>query len=328
MSDNRAIVYFDKDADAWVYRASSVGRSLRCLSSARQGYDPLPPPDYLVEAAEAGNRYEVIVKTMLRGRGFKISGEQGSIDYEASPGVVIRGHLDGQHCIDPTDPVDRILEVKSMSQRVFDTWILHGFGRFPEYAAQVSTYMHAEGQRRGGGTVPEAVYAVINRETDELDMRVLSEPPTPIQSIVQKVMLSEQFAAMHQLPACDSASQYTCPYDYLCDRHEILFEEIESGKEATMKRLGEQYVEIKKQEAILEDNLKALKAEISTAMGGREEVRIPGYTFTFKTPKPSLYVDKTALRRDLGDKFDQYLVPNKPAKSIRVYPKQKEKADG
>jgi len=325
MSDNRAIVYHDPVVDAWIYRASSVGRSLRCLSSARQGYDPLPPPDYLVEAAEAGNRYEVIAKSKLRGQGYKISGEQGNIDYEIQPGLIVRGHLDGSHCIDPKDPKDRMLEVKSMSQRVFAKWVTGGFGNFPEYAAQITMYMHAEGQRRNQGTIPESVYAVINRDTDEMLVSVLKVPPGDFEAIIQKVQLAEQFAALSQLPPCDSASQYTCPYEYLCDRHEILFEEIEEGKEATMKRLGEQYVEIKKQEEILKDNLTTVKNEIATALGGRDEVKIKGFTFTHKKPKPSMTVDKTGLRRDLGDGFDKYLVPSDPKKRVLVYPKKERK---
>ncbi len=328
MSDDRAIVYFDPKVGAWVYRASSVGRSLRCLSSARQGYDPLPDPDYLVQAAQAGHRYEVIAKSKLRGEGYKISGEQGNVDFEVMPGVIIRGHLDGSHCIAPLDPVDRMLEVKSMSQRVFSQWMLHGFERFPEYAAQVAAYMRMEGHRRGQGTVPEAVYAVINRDTDEMDVRVLKEPPADFEAIVQKVALCEQFASMQQLPACDSASQYACPYDYLCDRHEVLFEEIEEGKEATLKQAGDKYVEVLKQEKIVKDNKETLRNELRTALGKRDEVRVPGYLFTNKIPKPKKSVDLVGLRKKLGDELDEYLVDSEPKRSLRVYPNKKEKNDG
>lgn len=322
MADNRAIVYHDSAVDAWVYRASSVGRSLRCLASARQGYDPLPPPDYLVEAAEAGNRYELIVKGRLRQRGYRISGEQGEIDFPVVPGVIIRGHLDGAHCLAPDDDTDRILEVKSMSQRVFDKWMPYGFEKFPEYAAQLTTYMHAEGARRGWKhRVPEATYAVINRETDEMDIRTFAEPPISIQSIVQKVALAERFAELSQLPTCDSASQYQCPYNYLCDRHEIIFEEIEEGTESMLRKLGDEWVQANELEKTAKDNKKAIVAEISKALGVREEVKIPQYTFTKKAgSRRSL--NQVKLRERLGDELDEFY-EDKPTKaSVRVYPKK------
>ena len=321
MSDNRPIVYYDSAVEAWVYRASSVGRSLRCLTSARQGYDPLPAPDYLIEAAEAGNKYEGIVKSRLRAEGWKIGGEQGSLDFEVKPGVVIRGHLDGRHCLAPDDPTDRILEVKSMSQRVFDKWIMHSFDKFPEYAAQVTIYMHAEGQIRRLDTPPEATYAVVNRDTDELDIRTLKTPPLEVQSIIQKVALAELFAEQSQLPVCDSASQYTCPYDYLCDRHEILFEELEDGKEKTLKQLGDKYVEALKAEKVVQENKEEIRRDIRVAMGSREKLTVPGYTFTNRGTKRR-ELDLVNLRKRLGDELEEFFVDKETKPSLRVYPKK------
>ena len=321
MADNRPIVYFDKKVEAWVYRASSVGRSLRCLSAARQGYDPLPPPDYLVAAAEAGHAYEGIVKSKLRARGWKIGGEQGEIDFEVIPGVVIRGHLDGRHCIQPDDPTDRMLEVKSMSQNVFDKWLLHSFDKFPEYAAQLTIYMHAEAQNRGWDSPPEATYAVINRKTDEMDIRTIKEPPMKIQEIIQKVALAERMAEMHTLPVCDSASQYNCPYNHLCDRHEILFEELEQGFDSTMKQLGDQYVEALKVEKLAKENKEEIRDEIRVALGKRESLKIPGYTFSNKTGKKRK-LDLVALREKLGEELDDYFIDEETGPSLRVYPKK------
>lgn len=321
MGDDRNIVYFDPLVDAWVYRASSVGRSIRCLSAARQGYDPLPPPDYLVEAAQAGNRYELIAKTLLRTRGYTVSGEQGEVDYRVNDTSIIRGHLDGSHCLVPGDDLPRILEVKSMSQRVFDKWLSHGFGKFPEYSAQITSYMYAQAQKQGREGFLEAVYAVINRETDEMDVRVLSEPPADIEAIIQKVTLAENFAELGQLPVCDSASQYTCPYNYLCDKNEILFEEIEEGSELMLKSLGDEYKEIKKLEKVLEDRMKDVKGQLATAMGKREEIKIPGYTFTNKAGSMRK-LNEFRLREKLGDELDEFYEDKPTRKSLRVYPKK------
>ena len=283
---------------------------------------PLPAPDYLIEAAEAGNRFEVIVKARLRQSGYRISGEQGSLEYPVLENVIIRGHMDASHCLAPDDPTDRLLEVKSMSDRVYKTWMTHGFSYFPEYAAQVTTYMWAEGRRRGLDGPVEATYAVVNRNTDEMYVQTLTEPPADMDAIVQKVALAEQFAALDQLPACDSASQYTCPYDYICDRHEILFEEIEAGTEAMLKSLGDKYQEIRRMEKVVEDKMEEVKSEIAAALGARESVSIPSYTFTNKAPKPRKSLNLTRLRERLGDELDDYFDEVPIKKSIRVYPKK------
>lgn len=304
MSDNRANVYFDESVDAWVYRASSVGKSLRCLATARQGYDSLPPPDYLIEAAEAGNRYETIVKAKLRAQGYRISGEQNELATEVKPGVIVRGHLDATHCLRPDDPTDRILEVKSMSQRVWDKWLQWGFSGFPEYSAQISVYMHAEAERRGVGAV-EALYAVVNRETEEIETRVIASPPTSIQSIFQKVALAEQFASMSQLPTCDSASQYMCPYNYLCDKNEVLFEELEEGSEAMLERLCAQQYEIAKTMDELSDKKELVRDDIRVALAGRKAHKLKGWSITNK-PRKSRKLNLVRLREYMGDKLDEF----------------------
>lgn len=322
MSDDRAIVYFDPKVEAWVYRASSVGRSLRTLSAARQGYDPLPDPDYLVEAAEAGNRFEVIVKARLRESGYRISGEQGELAVEVMPGVLIRGHLDASHCLAPDDATDRILEVKSMSDRVYRSWIVNGFAGFPEYAAQVTTYMAVEAQRRGSPTPIPATYAVVNRETNDLDIRQLDTPPADFATLTQRVMLVEQFARMNQLPTCDSTSKYTCPYDYICDRHDIMFEEIEAGTEAMLIDLGNRWTAAHEMVKAAEDKKADITAQIATALGVREELLVDGFTFTNKAPKPRKTLNITRLRARLGDELDDYFEESEVRKSVRVYPRK------
>lgn len=328
MSDDRAIVYFDPEVEAWVYRASSVGRSLRCLSAARQGYDALPAPDYLIEAAEAGNRFEIVVKARLRESGYRISGEQGELAVEVAPGVLIRGHLDASHCLASGDDTDRILEVKSMSDRVWRSWIVNGFSAFPEYAAQISTYMVAEARRRNSPTPIPATYAVVNRESEELDIRTLDAPPVDFDSIVQKLLIVEHFASIEQLPVCDSTSSYSCPYDYICDRHDIMFEEVEAGTEAMLKDLGNKWVEVQKMAKVVEDKKADINTQIAVALGVREELKIDGFTFTHKAPKPRKSLNIARLRTLLGDELDDYFEETEVRKSIRVYPRKSTDPEG
>ena len=317
-SDNRPGLYYDESVSAWVYRASFVGRSLRCLAAARQGYDQLPPPDYLVAAAAEGNKYEIVVKAHMRSEGYRISGEQGTAEIEVKPGVLIRGHLDARHCVAPNQREVRPLEVKSMSQRVFDTWLAWGFEKYPEYAAQITTYMHAVGAQ-------ECVYAVVNRgwegEGLQMDIRILKAPPLDIQTIIQKVALAEHFATTSELPVCNSASQYVCPYDYLCDRHEVIFEELEDGSEKMLNHLGNQYQEIKKVEDDLKERKKEIRNEIQLALGSRNKLMIPGYSFSMST-RTSKTLNAAALRQHMGDEIEQFYEETESAPFLTVRPRK------
>lgn len=307
MSDNRSIVYFDPSIEAWVYRASSVGRGLRCLATARQGYDPLPPPDYLETAAEEGNRYEPIVKARLREEGYRISGEQGEFDLPVEDGVIIRGHLDGQHCLEPDSDTDRVLEVKSMSDRVWKKWQNWSFRGFPEYAAQVTVYMEAERRRRRAERI-EATYAVINRDTEEMEVRTLTRPPADFEAIIQQVKLAEWFGQAQQLPICDSESQYSCPYSYLCDKEPLSIEELEGvagDNEAALRHLLEQHEELHRTIETLKANKEKLRNEIRGALGGRDAMKMNGWSISNKPWKENK-LNLVKLRARLGEDLDLY----------------------
>lgn len=299
MSDNRAIVY--EENDKVIYRASAVGLPLRCLTAARSAYDALPPPDYLVAAAEAGNRSEVIVKASLRVQGYKISGEQGEIEMEVLPGIVIRGHMDAQHCVVPNTTEDRILEVKSMSSRVYSEWLAYGFTRFPTYASQISVYMAAR--------QAQAVYAVVNRDTYsdpqvQMDVRILDDYPVPMSDIIHHIAQVEENAKNNILPKCTGA-KYSCAYAYMCDRDDLHFEEVEDGTEAMLIELGEQYAHLLDLEAEVKSQKDALRDEIRVALAGRDSVRVPGFSFSNK-PTTSRRLNASRLRNDLGDEVDKY----------------------
>lgn len=325
MSDNRPPVYYDDNAETWVYRASFIGRGTRCLAAARQGYDPLPAPEYLIKAAEAGDRYERIVKAQMRVNGYKISGEQGSVEISVAPNVIVRGHMDGQHCVDPVDGTDRILEVKSMSERVYAKWQKWGFEKFETYAAQISTYMHAASLRRGEPV--EATYAIVNRADDQspLDIRTLTEPPIPWADVEQKILLAEWFATQHQLPVCGDSSDYQCPYAYLCDKNELIFEELEDGSEDMLNQLAEQHHEISELESDLKARKDLVRDEITTALGTRQKVDIPQWSFTRKprTQKKLLAVELRTAMEAKGLDLDDFYETSETAPVLTVSKKKK-----
>lgn len=314
MSDNRPIVYLDERIGKWVYRASSVGRPLRCLISAKQGYQAMDPPKYLTQAAEAGVRSEVIVKAMLRNQGYRISGEQGEVELPVGDTAIIRGHMDAEHCVDP-EGVDRPLEVKSMGQRVWEDWWKDGFAGFPEYAAQLSVYMGAISKRRGREV--EAVYALYNRgNPGQMETIVVRTPPADLEAIKAKVLEAEAWGDK-DLPQCTGA-KYFCGYEYICDRNEIQFTELESGTKETFVRLGEEYGDIEDALKELEVRKELLREELKTAMGAREKVDIPGWGFTYKSPTPRKSLSVERLRQKMGDELDGYFDSKEVAKTLMV----------
>lgn len=322
MSDNRPIVY--QDGEWIIYRASSIGKPVRCLAAAREGATPLPAPQYLIEAAEAGNQYEAIVKDRLRAEGWHIpeDREQEFVEVvvrEATPGelgIKVRGHLDGFTAIAPDDTTDTMLEVKSMSARVFDEWVTWGFERFPEYKAQVSTYMLATGK--------PATYAVVCRDDPDGEERMLLKrietPPVEFDTLAQKTLIVEAFYDRGTLPTCDGTSKYACPYEYLCDRQAMHFAELEDGDEETFRRLLANYAEVTKLLAELEANRDNIKAELVTAMGSSITKKVDGWRINQIAPGVSRKLDSAKLRAKLGDELDEFYNEVERSGYLRITP--------
>lgn len=308
MADTRPIVYKDPILDLWVYRASSVGRSLRCLVAARQQYDPLPAPQYLLNAAEAGSNAEPIIKEELRSQGWGISGEQDVVEIKVGETALVRGHLDAGTAV--FDNREGILEVKTMSSNVFKKWMTDGFSVFPSYAAQVSTYMHGADQ--------PAHYIAKNRDDGDVDYRWIPEPIIPWHRIEQRVLLAEYMGDRDQLPVCDVTAEYSCPYEYLCDKRDYLFAEIESGEERVFRGLLEQYAEVLKMENDIKGRKEELRQDLVSAMGVRSKIQTSGWSLTYETPKPRKTLDVIELRKKLGDDLDNYWLHSKPNKMLTV----------
>ena len=295
MSDDRPIVY--READKWIFRASAVGSSIRELAAAMLGYEPLPAPDYLMAAAAAGNAYELVVKAMLRDQGHRISGEQSQIEIPVGDDAVIRGHLDSWHIVDE-DNTDRILEIKSMSESVFARWVRSGFDSFPEYAAQVTCYMEGAGGR-------PAVYATINRDTNQLLTRILDEPPVPFTEVADRVLRAVQAADEGVLPTCDRKSPYMCPYHYLCDFPDVQVEKLQGESESILARLGLQYNQARIAEKLASARKSELAEQIKQTLGSRSHVSAGSWVFNC-TELTRKKLNEAALRGELGARLDEF----------------------
>lgn len=298
MSDDRHIVYKEADGTI-VYRASSVGKPLRCLSAARQGYDPLPAPEYLLKAAAAGTAIEPVVKARMRSEGWRVSGEQNEVEVVVEPGVIIRGHLDAVHCFAPGSDDDHGLEVKSMSRRVWDKWQSGRFDNFPSYAAQLTTYMAALNFR-------PFWYAVICRDDPDLfEVVEVTDPPADWDAIKRKVSLSERFAQLGILPVCDEPSEYSCPYEFLCDHRDILFAELESGSDDVLLRAVEAYDAARRMRDEVAARLQVARDEVLEVLGDRDAAAVAGWSVKH-SDVTSRRLDTKKLHAELGERLNEF----------------------
>ena len=272
MGDDRAIVYVENGTP--IYRASSLGNPLRCLVAARAGNTPLEPPEYLVKAAAAGNEYEGIVKDRLTKEGWVIDDEQGFVEVKVPLNVdgapeyaIIRGHLDAMgihHTDDPMD--DRMLEVKSMSTNVYDKWTRHRFDGFPTYAAQLTFYMAASGK--------PSLYAVICRDTDELELIPYDTAPMDVEFLYNKVRSVEALNIQGIIPPCAGAI-YDCSYDYMCDKRDISPADLAKfGDDVALGEAIKRYDDAREQGRIVDVLKAAARDDVIAAMAGREKVDV------------------------------------------------------
>lgn len=141
-----------------IYRMSECGHCPKRLSYARLGYEPLPRPEWLDQAAEEGNWHEQRMKDELRADDIAVYGEQDELVIKQD-GITLVGHRDGL-CNDHGD--EMLLECKSMSQQEFGRWMRGRWQEFPWYANQVVCYAIASG-------LDKVRYLVKNRNNGYLE---------------------------------------------------------------------------------------------------------------------------------------------------------------
>lgn len=312
-SDDRPPVYYDETTGRYVYRMSSIGLCRRALALLRMGYDRVDPHDFVAMAAEDGRQREPIIIERLKEMGWKVESRQLEIEIRL-PMWIIRGHLDGiivpgqeqERVTDslgnPVRATEHILEIKTMSAARFDKLRKCGFQdpSFRTYAFQISAAMHRLG-------LP-VLYVIEERETRELFLWLIEEPPYPLHVIYQHIMAAEKAAQTGEAPRCDeAASPYFCPVSYLCDdgsevtgdKADVLnglilsYQEARAIGEAAMARANE----IKS--AIIDmvvEGKPERKGKVSTGM-------FTVSVFTGRTRK----VDLDRLREELGDELERFI---------------------
>lgn len=320
--DERPMVY--GEAERFVYRMSACGSCVRALVAARLGFQPEPAPRALEEAAEEGALLEPGVLEHLEREGWRIADRQREVEIPL-PSALIRGHVDGiatreggevlvgDRLVRPGERL--VVEVKTMSRAVFARWLAGGFedNYFRRYAVQVSLAMHATG-------LP-GLYVVYCRERPEppggrWSVRVLDEPPVPVQDILLRMAEVEFAARRGELPPCDTEHRSFCPYRYLHE-DEGEAEAPEGLNEVAFAQWARQYVEaqemIRKYEAIRD----AARERLLRVCGYRPSdpsspervsirVRVGAWTATvYEQVRETC--DLARLRAELGERAEEFI---------------------
>lgn len=301
-SDDRPVAYLD--AGRPVYRASACGGCLRALVASRLGFSPVEVPEFMSRAAVEGSRHEPWVVEDLGAQGWVVDGRQEEVEIE-SAAFAIRGHIDGTAAKDGTN---HLLEIKTMSGRRYADYLRHGVGHFPRYAAQIAVYHEAK-------KLP-ILYAVKNRDSGALDLRVLPEPPVSYEDIRRRLLLAEVHARKGQLPACDYAprsfERRICPFSFLCDGADAREEAASEGRvldwaTLSLKEWAKRYLDAKAQE----DAAKALKEKAREELTGRlteagvSKAAAGEYSVALST-RTRKGLDTAKLEADFGPKLDPY----------------------
>ncbi len=326
VSDNRSIVYHENGNT--IYRASAVGSCIKALVAAGLGYQehrPANTSDILDLAAEEGNLHEDAIIDRLAADGYRFDpAAQQVIEIRVIPNVYIRGHIDGI-VKPPKAQHRRVFEAKSMSKDRFKRWKAGGFDQseFFRYAVQISCYMEALGMN--------AVYAVKDRNSGELDIQELKTPPIAWDYIKRKVITAQQHILREKLPDCvaSSGEKYFCAFGYL---HDEDYGEHDDGEvdhstqtliaefAAEHHKLGQ---EIKRLEA-LQDERREIGKRMLNLIGehGPKYVSAGGYKVTRVDSSRKVVLDED-LAHQLGIDVEKLKEAKEAATTKRsiIYPK-------
>lgn len=304
MSDNRPPVY--KDNGTVVFRASSVGMSLKALVALIMGFEPVPPSKRLEEIFETGHRLEPEIVQGVRDQYatenyFQVyeveedTGEQIEVELEVTDNAIIRGHVDGVAYKGGNNRY--VVEAKSFSDSLYRQHI-NGklFDSNPYYRDQLTVYMEALG-------LP-ALYAVGLKETDEdgnvtlaeVDVEEIPTPPGDINKIKAKLIKAMDLAEKGELPVeCDC--NFFCPTPYL---HEQTDEHVIDDADLSLRidALCATYTKARQEEKNAEAKKKEVGKKIEKLLAENEIEK--GETDRFTVSQVSYNrtkLDKKALRK-------------------------------
>lgn len=211
MSD-KPNTYVD-DTGLIFYRASAFGSCPRALYASRKGYSPNPYPPVVLQAFADGNANESVIQARVEQLGWMTFDHQNEVSFKCGP-VVIVGHIDWM--MKDADDNVYLCDAKALSDTNYKLWRTYGFERFPKYAWQLSIYARA--------TKSPICMAVLNKETDELDITFYPTSPHTFSEMLERILYIESFVKGDSVdqPEC-SPDGFFCPYQHL---HDTMFDDV------------------------------------------------------------------------------------------------------
>lgn len=216
-------VWYDQDANVWVYRVSSVGNCEKQLGLFRQGVEGSPPPADMLRRFRDGHLHEraILAEIQKKRPEWKVHLEdpytKGQFETvyvvkepseDGTPGIEIRGHIDGLAVNKAMNPDSRICEAKALSQDNFNKFVKaweqgNVWDLYPYYRDSISLYMASL-------EVP-CFYAVKNKNSGEVRVFNLDEIPGDVDALAARVRVIDARAARDQVPELCDIRSYPCP---------------------------------------------------------------------------------------------------------------------
>lgn len=259
-----------ESGDITYYRASSLGRCMRAMVAQRLGFEPLAYSDKTEGYFAEGHLHEPDIINRLIKLGYQVetSAGQDEVTVMVGPKLGIRGHIDGI-CLNDHGERRWVIECKAMGQSMYDKVMRAGVEPFLKtdlrYGYQISAYMMA--------TKLQALYAIKNRNTGEMTVEQLVDPPVKPGIVKARVLLAEKLAKQYQetgeFPSCDT-NDYPCPFVYLHDEKE----EVEGVEpDAEVEALAEAYARARDRVEEAERVKNDCRARILATLGDRPKVK-------------------------------------------------------
>lgn len=208
----------DEDGTQWViYRISSTGRCLLELVAARTGWPPAPPPPFLADAFARGHKAEkAILDRYMKEYGVGIDKRQAQVEFMISPGIKLRGHIDGVNI-----GTGNVIDAKFYRSDTVDQIVRDPEKYMPKgYLWQAAGYGAALGAN-GVGVGMELVFGRHDPKSDvltgiEVVEYTWDELKSYLAKIRVKVLKAERIAREDlEWPLCEDGKIYPCPYHEL-----------------------------------------------------------------------------------------------------------------
>jgi hypothetical protein len=233
-----------------------------------------------------GKVAEIEVLTRLEQEGDEVTDTQKEVNIVVDEETIVQGHVDGIIG-------ERVLEIKSMSDGEFKKFSATRWetpGLVQRYKWQISCYMVATGR--------EVCVIVYNRDTGEIQRLGVEVPWYDLDAIVHRVLGIETLIGENKIPTTCDIPNYPCPYYYLHEEEEV---EVEDA----LEDIGSIWMDLRKQEQKIKDQLEVARKDIIRLLGDRTRIRSESYKVNYSDVHTKRF-NQDKARAD-GVEVDKYM---------------------